>query len=80
MKQEVRKKIQEIMGEMVCPANFKCAEPGFEELCKAKDVGVDDFLECLEPDTEHCTFVLPFAHGYLCQCPLRLYIKKNLKK
>jgi len=48
MKEEHRKKIKEIIGEMKCPKNFTCAEAGFKNLCKAKDSGWTDYLECLE--------------------------------
>ena len=50
MKEEDKKKIQEIMSVLKCEKNFKCADSGFEILCKAKDIGVDNYLECLESD------------------------------
>ena len=80
MKEEVSRKITEIIGEMHCPEDFSCAESGFTELCKAKDIGLESFLECLEPDPSHCKFALAFGHAYYCRCPLRVYISKTLKK
>ena len=41
MKEEDREKIEEIIGRLSCPKNFKCAASGFEDLCKAKDIGID---------------------------------------
>lgn len=38
MKEEHKKKIEEIIGEMQCPKNFNYAKSGFEVLCKAKDM------------------------------------------
>jgi len=80
MKDEDRKKIEEIIGEMKCPKHFKCCLTGFEVLCKAKDVGSESFLECLEEDPSDCKFSIPFVNTYLCKCPLRIYIAKELKK
>ena len=79
MKEEHRKKIEEIMGEMSCPESFKCSESGFETLCKAKDRGVKRHLDCLEDDHSRCTFALSFGDGYFCKCPLRVFLSKELK-
>ena len=80
MKDEDRKKIEEIMAAMQCPKNFKCAESGFEHLCRAQDFGVEKYLDCLEENPSMCSFALPFGHGHLCHCPLRVYLSKKLKK
>ncbi|MFC1821470.1 hypothetical protein ACFL9T_02105 [Thermodesulfobacteriota bacterium] len=78
MKQEDREKIEQIMGEMQCPKNFKCAESGFENVCKANDSGMDDFLLCLEKDPTACKFVVPYGTSNYCRCPLRVYLAKKL--
>ena len=80
MKDDDRKRIEEMTGNIKCPKNFKCVESGFENLCKAKDFGLDDYLECLEEDPQKCKFALSFGNGYFCQCPLRVYLAKKLKK
>lgn len=80
MNEEVRRKITELIGEMHCPDDFKCAEQGFEELCMVKDIGMDSFLVCLEANPSACKFALAFGHSYYCRCPLRVYISKTLKK
>ncbi len=80
MKEEHEKKIKEIMGDMKCPKNFKCAEGGFENLCKAKDFGLDEYLECLEEHYWQCRFAFRFADGTICRCPLRVYLAKKVKK
>jgi hypothetical protein len=80
MKEEVRKKIEVIMGDMKCPKNFKCAESGFEDLCKAKDVGLDSYLKCLESNPSNCNFALSYGYKHFCQCPLRVYLAKKLNK
>lgn len=80
MDEEQRKRIEEIIGGMTCPKDFKCCESDFANVCKAKDTGMESHLECLEEKPVTCEFVLSFGYGYLCQCPLRVYIAKKLKR
>ena len=77
---ELQKGIAEIIESLQCSKNFECYKSGFENLCKAKDFGADLFLECLEPSPEKCKFSSDLESFRLCQCPLRVYIAKNLKK
>ena len=80
MDERTKKELEEIIGEMECPKDFKCCESGFENLCRAKDIGVELFLECLEETPQNCKFSVMIGRSYLCQCPLRYYIFKRLKK
>ena len=83
MKEENRKKIQEIIDGMQCSKNFRCAESGFENLCKAKDFGDEQRLHCLEGASNHCSFAVSYDLGIkirFCECPLRVYLTKNLNK
>jgi len=80
MKAEDRKKIDEIMAGMECPKDFKCADGGFERLCRARDFGLDNYLECLEQAPSQCAFALPFGDTHYCLCPLRVYLGKKLGK
>ena len=80
MDEGYKKEIEKIIGGMKCPKDFKCCKPGFDVVCKAKDIGLETFLECLEEDPRSCQFSVPFGEGYFCQCPLRVYIAKKLKK
>ena len=81
MKDEDRRMIEEYAGSLQCTRNFKCVESGFEDLCQAKYIGVDNYLECQDEDPWECSFVLSFGSGHFCQCPLREYLCKihNLK-
>lgn len=76
---EELKEIQEIMGEMTCTKDFKCAASGFQQICKADDHGVEDFLLCLDEDPMSCKFVVPFGENLYCRCPLRVHLAKKLK-
>lgn len=58
MKDEDRKKIEEIMAGMQCSKNFKCAESGFERLCKAEDTRLEGYLNCLEGNPLACSFAV----------------------
>jgi len=80
MEQDHMRQIEKIIGGMKCPRDFKCYKSGLENLCKAKDIGIESFLECLEKNTQECKFSLSFGYSYYCQCPLRRYIAKRLKK
>ena len=78
--EELEKEIAEIVGDFQCPKNFRCYRSGFENLCKAKVAGTEaQLLICLEKHPKKCRF-LNLAGGYVCECPLRVYIAKKLKK
>ena len=75
-----RKRIRRIMAEFDCPKNFVCYKSGFTELCTAEDIGCEPYVECFDEGREGCLFLLSFANVHYCDCPLRLYIAKKLKK
>ena len=72
--------IEEIIGGMKCPKDFRCYQSGLEVLCKAKDIGLDTYLQCMEVYPKRCSFSVAFGYSHLCECPLRAYIAKKLKK
>jgi hypothetical protein len=78
--QDLRRQLQEIMGYFACPKGFECCNPEFDPPCKAQDVGLETFVECLEDDSYKCVFSICLGGEYLCKCPLRVYIAKKLKK
>ena len=77
---EFEKEVAEIIGDLKCPKNFKCYRSGFEALCKADDIGLESYLDCLEDNAFECKFAFSFGEGYFCKCPLRVYLAKNLNK
>ena len=79
MEQLDKEKIKEILGDLKCAKLLKCVDSGLEELCKAQSIGSDEFMICLEEGPE-CSFTLPFGKGYMCKCPVRIYIYKNYGK
>lgn len=74
------KYIEQIMAQMGCPKEFHCATSGYSQLCKAQDIGLDAYLECLESNGNDCLFSVLVDHRHLCQCPLRVYLAKYLNK
>jgi hypothetical protein len=80
MEQDNMKMIEDIIDGIKCPKDFKCYKMGFENLCEAKDLGLSNFLRCLEKNPQECKFSTPYGPWYLCECPLRIYIAKKLKK
>ena len=80
MLEEYETEIEKIIGEINCTKGFKCYESGFKILCKAKDIGIDSFLECLERDPNACQFSFPFGITHLCRCPIRVYVANKMNK
>ena len=81
MKEEIRKNIEEIIDGINCSKDFKCVESGFEKLCKVSDIGIEDSLVCLEcQDLLQCAFAVRYDKMHFCQCPVRVYLAKNLKE
>jgi hypothetical protein len=80
MKKEVSDRIKEIKAGMKCPKNFNCIESGLEDLCHAKDFGIENYIDCLDENPSECSFVISFGDGYLCRCPLRVFIAKKMGK
>ena len=46
----IDKELEGIIDGVKCPKDFKCCRSGFKDLCKAQDVGIESFLECLEEE------------------------------
>ena len=76
--QEQKRQIEEIIETMKCSKDFKCYKSDFENICKAKDGGLEGYVDCLEKAHEYCEYKLSFGSGILCRCPLRVYLAKNL--
>jgi hypothetical protein len=80
MEQDIKKQIKEIIGKLECPLDFKCIKPGGDQVCKAKEAGLKEYVECLEEHPVDCGFSVAYGNGHFCRCPLRVYICKELGK
>jgi hypothetical protein len=80
LQQDIQREIEEIMEGLKCPKDFICYKSGFRVLCKAKDVGLESFIACLASNPYACKFPILYGGAFFCQCPLRIWIAKNLRK
>ena len=80
IQQDTQQDIEEIIDGLKCPKDFVCYKSEFKRLCRVKDIGMESFLICLENKLLECRFSIYFGELYFCQCPLRVYIAKNIKK
>lgn len=75
-----KEEIEKVMAGVTCPKKFECYKSNFKNLCKVRCSGAESIIECLSPDRGKCAFALAFGYSYFCQCPMRVYIAKNLNK
>ena len=79
LNEKQQKEIEKAINEKKCLKDFECYRSGFVKICKAKDVGLKNFVECLEEESEQCEF--SFSIGgpkHFCDCAVRVYVAKEL--
>ena len=72
--------IEELTAKFECPKKFKCYTSGFTELCKAKYVNSGKHLQCIDKDVSNCMFSSLQGNLYICECPVRIYLAKELNR
>ena len=72
-------KAKQILGVLECSKGLLCVKRGVEALCRARDTRLETYLECLEDD-HTCVLSVPFGNGFLCKCPVRMYIKREISR
>ena len=72
--------IQEIISKYKCPYDFKCYKSGFEEICGKLLISDGSLVECVDEAAKKCHYCFEFGSGFLCTCPLRLYIARHFHK
>jgi hypothetical protein len=80
MQQEHKKQIERLLPDISCPKLVQCYYTGLQVLCKARDVGLQSLVECLEENAYQCPFSLSLSGLNFCKCPIRVYIAKNIEK
>ncbi|AMV73556.1 hypothetical protein JCM30471_19730 [Desulfuromonas carbonis] len=60
-----------------CDKKYVCLELPREELCAARDLGMEHFLECLVTARKKCRHAFPFGKGRFCRCPIRVYLENS---
>ena len=48
--------------------------------CRATDIGISDFAECLRGGPNSCEYALPFGYAFLCHHPQMKEILENTRK
>jgi hypothetical protein len=79
MKQPYTHRIEAMPG-MELLKDCECYKPRLGFTCKAKDVGLDSYVECMETYSCTCPFSVSYAHSYFCKSPARVYIAKKSEK
>jgi hypothetical protein len=80
MEPEHEREIRQLISEFDCPKDFMCYKSGLNNVCRAENIGSEPYLECLDENSEGCAFLLSYANVRFCDCPLRFYLAKKLKK
>jgi len=80
IQKEIHNQIEGMIDHINCPKDFVCYTSEFKSLCRAKDIGLESFVACLATDPLKCKFSIHFGGIFFCQCGLRIYIVKKLKK
>jgi len=76
-----KKRIEEILNGFQCAKDSVCYTSELKQLCKAEDIGLNSFLLCQEQSPGDCKFsAVVFGGKHFCNCPLRVYIAKKLKR
>jgi hypothetical protein len=78
MEQAYIQQIEEAMPGLKLLGHCKFYKPGFGFICKAKDIGLDSYVECLEKDSYRCPFSVSYAYSCYCSCPARVCTTKEL--
>jgi hypothetical protein len=79
MKQTYAHRIEAMPG-LELLKDCECYKPRLGFSCKAKDVGLDAYVECLEMYSSTCPFSVSYAHSYYCKCPARVFMAKELEQ
>lgn len=63
-----------------CPKEFSCYTSDLKNLCKAKDIGLESFIACQAENPMRCKFSILFGGVFFCQCDIRVFISKKLRR
>jgi len=70
--------IEELIKD--CPEGCRCHDQGVERLCKARDIGLEGFVECKEEKPFECNHSVSYGRAWYCSCHPRIYIAKVFHK
>ena len=70
--------VEKIVGRLKCPKDFYCYKSSHNWLSNKENRVVRPFSICLDEKLQECAFSIPAQNNFLCKCPLRDYITKEL--
>ena len=79
MNEEDKRAVDEIKANVQCNKEFQCLENDSENLCNARDMGLEGYVECIDDEVLGCQFSLPFGDSFFCSCPIRVYLIKKTR-
>jgi hypothetical protein len=71
-------KIEKLIGEIKCDLDFRCYKSRFKDICEAKNIGMEDFIDCHDKTPTKCRYAMSFGDAYFCHCPLRNYLAREI--
>ena len=74
----ILKKVKQVLDKSSCPNGCKCYRIQPKEMCKARSMGINNLLECLEDEPGECSFSMAFGGSYFCKCQTRIELAKIL--
>jgi hypothetical protein len=72
--------IEELISSTSCSKGFECYTSGFERLCPVMCFAGGQKLECMDRCESTCEFQAAFGWGHICQCPVRQYVARKLRR
>ena len=69
--------ITQLKESCSCDKDFACTNAEGNGSASIRDIGLDEYVECLSDDRRSCRHALSFGHAHLCRCPMRLYMVRN---
>jgi hypothetical protein len=78
MEQAYVQRIEQLIRD--CPEGSKCHNREVRNLCKARDLGMELFVECLEENPFECVCSVSFGDSWYCSCPPRVHIAKEFER
>ncbi|HET6350590.1 MAG TPA: hypothetical protein VFG89_00455 [Coriobacteriia bacterium] len=77
MNEQQLHELSEIVASVPCQRSHACTQSGSSDICKARDLGLEDYVDCLSDCPRDCQFAMCFGDGHLCTCTARVFLAKH---
>ncbi len=72
-----KNRVEELKDEITCSYDFICLSKENPRQCQTEDIGIEDFVICLEKRGYLCEFSTFFGESVFCSCPVRVFLAKG---